>query len=99
MRKADKYSIRLEWKPDGGISYIGLKALSPRSPEEQGMLSLTSEMGDQIDYYFIHGENIDRCDQRLQDAYRKSPDNAEVGSRITGRAGKGTDRRLNFSML
>jgi len=60
LEKGRKYSIRLEWKPDGGISYIGLKALSPRSPAEQGMLSLTSEMGDQIDYYFIHGENIDR---------------------------------------
>lgn len=59
LEKGHKYSIRLEWKPDGGISYIGLKALSPRSPGEQGMLSLTSEMGDQIDYYFIRGENID----------------------------------------
>ncbi len=59
LEKGNKYHVRLEWKPDGGVSYIGLKALSPRSPEEQGSLSLTSEMGDQIDYYFIHGNNID----------------------------------------
>ena len=59
LEKGKKYSIRLEWKPDGGTSYIGLKALSPRSKEDQGALSLSSEMGDQIDYYFIRGNNID----------------------------------------
>ncbi len=59
LEKGQKYSVKLEWKPDGGVSYIGLKALSPRSPEDQGSLSLTSEIGNQIDYYFIHGNNID----------------------------------------
>ncbi len=59
MEKGKSYSLRLEWLPDGGTSYIGLKALSPRLPDEQGDLSLLSEMGDQIDYYFIAGENID----------------------------------------
>jgi alpha-D-xyloside xylohydrolase len=54
-----KYSIRLEWKPDGGTSYIGLKALSPRPKSDQEALTLTSEMGDQIDYYFIRGNNLD----------------------------------------
>ncbi len=57
--KGEKYSIRLEWKPDGGTSYIGLKALSPRSNADQNALALTSEMGDQIDYYFIKGDNLD----------------------------------------
>jgi alpha-D-xyloside xylohydrolase len=59
LEKGHKYSVKLEWKPDGGVSYIGLKALSPRSPEDQGSLSLTSEIGNQIDYYFIHGNDID----------------------------------------
>jgi alpha-D-xyloside xylohydrolase len=59
MEKGKKYSIRVEWKPDGGTSYLGLKALSPIAPEEQEKLSLFSEMGDQIDYYFIHGANSD----------------------------------------
>ena len=59
LKQGQKYSIRLEWKPDGGTSYIGLKALSPRNKEEQNALRLTSEMGDQIDYYFIKGNNID----------------------------------------
>jgi len=59
MEEGKKYSIRIEWQPDGGVSYLGLKALSPRTSSEQGNLSLWSEMGDQIDYYFIRGENID----------------------------------------
>ncbi|MFZ0281196.1 MAG: TIM-barrel domain-containing protein [Bacteroidales bacterium] len=59
LEKGHKYSIKLEWKPDGGVSYIGLKALSPRTPEDQGSLKLTSEMGNQIDYYFVHENNMD----------------------------------------
>ena len=59
LEQGKKYAIRLEWKPDGGTSYISLKALSPRSKADQGALSLSSEMGDQIDYYFIKGNNLD----------------------------------------
>jgi alpha-D-xyloside xylohydrolase len=59
MKKGKRYSLRIEWRPDGGVSYIGLKALSPRPAQEQGSLSFFSEMGDQIDYYFIKGGNFD----------------------------------------
>ena len=54
-----KHKLKLEWKPDGGVSYMGLKALSPVPESEQSKLSLWSEMGDQIDYYFIRGNNMD----------------------------------------
>lgn len=59
LKKGTKHKLKIEWKPDGGISYIGLKALSPVDPIEQGKLSFWSEMGDQIDYYFIHGNSPD----------------------------------------
>lgn len=59
LEQGQRYNLRLEWKPDGGTSYIGLKALSPRPKADQNALTLSSEMGDQIDYYFIHGDNID----------------------------------------
>lgn len=59
LKVEEKHRIKLDWKPDGGISYIGLKALSPKTKEEQNKLSLWSEMGDQIDYYFIRGNNMD----------------------------------------
>ncbi|NSW94151.1 MAG: DUF4968 domain-containing protein, partial [Bacteroidales bacterium] len=59
LAKGQRHSVRIEWKPDGNVSYIGLKVLTPLPEEEQGDLSFWSEMGDQIDYYFVHGENMD----------------------------------------
>jgi len=59
MEAGKHHHIRLEWQPDGGISYIGLKALSPVDADEQNKLSLYSEMGDQMDYYFIKGNSMD----------------------------------------
>ncbi len=59
LEKGRKYPLKLIWKPDGTVSYIGLKVLSPRPLSDQGSLRLTSEMGDKIDYYFIRGNNID----------------------------------------
>ncbi len=54
-----RHKIKLEWQPDGGVSYIGLKALSPVNDQEQNRLSLWSEMARQIDYYFIVGNSAD----------------------------------------
>lgn len=54
-----RYKMKLEWQPDGGVSYIGLKALSPVDEKEQNKLSFWSEMARQIDYYFINGKNAD----------------------------------------
>lgn len=73
LEKGRKYDIRLEWKPDGGVSYIGLKVLSPRTDEEQGRLSLASEMGNQIDYYFIHGGNTDEVISGYRTLTGKAP--------------------------
>ncbi|MBN1144523.1 MAG: DUF5110 domain-containing protein [Bacteroidales bacterium] len=59
MNQGEKYSIKLEWKPDGGVSYIGLRVLTPVDQAEQQNISFWSEMGDQLDYYFIHGNSMD----------------------------------------
>jgi alpha-D-xyloside xylohydrolase len=60
LSSAKKHKLRIEWLPDGAVSYIGLKALSPVAPEEQNRLSFWSEMGKQLDYYFIRGNNADQ---------------------------------------
>jgi alpha-D-xyloside xylohydrolase len=73
LEKGKRYSIKLEWKPDGGISYIGLKLLSPRSKADQGALTLTSEMGDEIDYYFISGKNTDEVISGYRKLTGKAP--------------------------
>lgn len=59
LDKNKRHKLRIEWQPDGGVSYIGLKVLSPVSDIEQQKLSLWSEMGKQLDYYFIRGNSID----------------------------------------
>jgi len=59
LPKDKKTKIKLEWKPDGGASYIGLKALPVSDIEQKGDISFWSELGDQIDYYFIVGKNMD----------------------------------------
>ncbi|SFD78275.1 TIM-barrel domain-containing protein [Thermophagus xiamenensis] len=60
MNEDTKYHLKLEWIPDGGVSYIGLKVLTPRPPEEQNRISFWSEMGDQINYFFMAGESMDQ---------------------------------------
>jgi alpha-D-xyloside xylohydrolase len=59
LEAGKKYPLRIEWIPDGGESYIALKYKSPYDPVKQNQLSLWSEVADQIDYYFVSGENID----------------------------------------
>lgn len=51
--------LKIEWKPDAGISYCGLRALSPVADEEQNKLSWWGEMQNEIDYYFVYGDDMD----------------------------------------
>jgi alpha-D-xyloside xylohydrolase len=53
-----KYPVRIEWLPDGGESYLSI-TWQQNSKEEQNRLSLFSEAADQIDYYFVAGNNLD----------------------------------------
>ena len=59
MEAGKRVPVRIEWKPDGGQSYLGLRALSPVPEAEQNKLSIYSEIGNEIDYYFISGDSMD----------------------------------------
>ncbi len=59
LQKGKKYAFRLEWTPDGGEAYCGLRAYAPVADEEQQKLSFWSEMTQQLDYYFMAGDNAD----------------------------------------
>ncbi len=59
LEKGHRYPIRIEWIPDGGESFLSLKAKTPVSSAEQNELSLYSEYARQLDYYFIYGHDID----------------------------------------
>lgn len=59
LRTGVRIPVRIEWRPDGGVSYCGLRVAQPRSEEEQGKLSVWSEMSRDMDYYFIAGDDLD----------------------------------------
>jgi alpha-D-xyloside xylohydrolase len=60
LQKGKKAQLRIEWQPDGGESYCGLRVAEPRSKAEREQLSIWSEMAKDMDYYFIAGENLDQ---------------------------------------
>ena len=51
--------IRIDWEPDGGVSYIGLRVAPLEAPEQESRLTFWSEFEPQADYYFIAGDNYD----------------------------------------
>ena len=55
-----RVQLRIEWRPDGGEAYCGLRVAEPRSQEEREQLSIWSEMAKDMDYYFIQGDNLDQ---------------------------------------
>jgi len=59
LKAGRRTPIRIEWRPDGGVSYCGLRVATPRTAEEQGRLSIWSEMNRYMDYYFIAGPSMD----------------------------------------
>jgi len=73
MEAGKKYSLRIEWIPDGGESFIALKYLPPLPAEEQNRITLFSEAADQIDYYFIAGQNMDEVIHGYRTLTGKAP--------------------------
>lgn len=69
-----KVPLRIEWEPDGGTSYCGLRVLSPVDPAEQAKMSWWGEMQDQLDYYFVAAQNVDG----VISGYRKLTGNAPI---------------------
>ena len=50
LEAGKRVPLKIEWQPDGGQSYCGLRALTPVDPKEQGKQSWWSEMTKQLDY-------------------------------------------------
>ncbi|HTF30021.1 MAG TPA: TIM-barrel domain-containing protein, partial [Flavitalea sp.] len=59
MKKDEKLHLKIEWIPEGGESYISLEWQEPTAAEDQNVFSFSSEAGQQLDYYFIYGKNMD----------------------------------------
>jgi len=54
-----KTPLRIDWVPDGGVSYCGLRVYDVVDPVQQAKHQWWSEMTKQMDWYFIAGEDMD----------------------------------------
>lgn len=59
LKGGERTPLRIEWRPDGDVSYCALRAAKPQTAQEQGQLTVWSEMARDIDYYLIAGNSID----------------------------------------
>jgi len=72
LKAGVRVPVKIEWKPDGG-AYLGLKALSPVDATEQNKLAWWSEMGNEINYYFIAGNSMDEVISGYRNVTGKAP--------------------------
>jgi alpha-D-xyloside xylohydrolase len=73
FKKGEKTPIRIEWMPEGIESYVSAKWQEPLTPEEQNVFGFSSEAGQQIDYYFIYGNNMDEVIAGYRNLTGKAP--------------------------
>ena len=59
LEAGKRIPLRIEWKPNGGTSYCGLRAKTPQLEEEKSNQVWWSEMNKKLDYYFVHGNSMD----------------------------------------
>jgi alpha-D-xyloside xylohydrolase len=73
MQSGKKIPVRIEWIPEGGESYLSLKWQEPLSQEQRNSFSFSSEAGQQVDYYFIYGDNMDKVISGYRTLTGKAP--------------------------
>ena len=71
MHAGRREQLRIEWRPDGDVSYCGLRA--SRAHSDQRKLSIWSEMAKDMDYYFIAGQNADEVISGYRTLTGKAP--------------------------
>ena len=59
LEAGKKVPLSIDWQPDGGVSYCGLRVYDVVDPVEQAKHSWWSEMSKQMDWYFIAGDDMD----------------------------------------
>jgi alpha-D-xyloside xylohydrolase len=59
LEAGKRVPLRVEWKPDGGRSYCGLRVQTPQPDEEKNSQVWWSEMNKKLDYYFVYGSSMD----------------------------------------
>lgn len=59
LQPGKRVPLRVEWKPDGGRSYCGLRVQVPQTGEEKNSQVWWSEKNKKLDYYFVYGDSMD----------------------------------------
>ena len=59
LEAGERTPLKVEWKPDGDVSYCGLRVYDVVDPVQQAKHQWWSEMTKQMDWYFIAGEDMD----------------------------------------
>ncbi len=71
MEAGKACTIKIEWIPTGGA--ISVNCLGPADDLYKNSLSLYSEVADQIDYYFVRGDNLDQVIHGYRQLTGKAP--------------------------
>ncbi|UII23706.1 TIM-barrel domain-containing protein [Fulvivirga ligni] len=74
LKAGTKTDIKIEWIPDGGQSFIALRYLPPVAKEMSDKFAFASEGGEQMSYYFVHGEDLDE----VISGYRQLTGSAQI---------------------
>ena len=64
--------IRIDWEPDGDVSYIGLRA-QPFGAVQEDKFTFWSECEPQLDYYFMGGDSYDAVIKAYRQLTGKAP--------------------------
>ena len=73
LEAGEKTPLQIGWKPDGWVSYCGLRVYDVVDPVEQAKHSWWSEMTKQMDWYFIAGEDMDEIISGYRTLTGKAP--------------------------
>ena len=73
LEAGKKTPIKVEWQPDGDVSYFSLKVAPLQTPEEEAQTCFWSEFEPYADYYFIAGDNYDDVIHGYRTLTGKSP--------------------------
>ena len=73
LEAGKKIPIKIDWKPDGSVSYCGLRVYDVTDPVAQSKHRWWSEMSKQMDWYFIAGEDFDEVISGYRTLTGKAP--------------------------
>ena len=73
LEKGVPTPLHIDWEPDGGVSYIGLRVAPLETPEEESRLTFWSEFEPEADYYFMAGDNYDGVIRDYRQLTGKAP--------------------------